>query len=127
MNLFIASMVALVVVDNAFYFIIFFEMMSLASYFLVISDQDDDAISAGLLYFLIAHAGSVLIMIAFFLLYRLSGSLEFAAFRQANPQPIMASVIFLLAFFGFGAKAGMLPLHGWLPRAHLLPLPMLLP
>ncbi|CNG30374.1 hydrogenase 4 subunit B [Yersinia enterocolitica] len=118
MNLFIASMVALVVVDNAFYFIIFFEMMSLASYFLVISDQDDDAISAGLLYFLIAHAGSVLIMIAFFLLYRLSGSLEFAAFRQANPQPIMASVIFLLAFFGFGAKAGMLPLHGWLPRAH---------
>lgn len=118
MNLFIASMVALVVVDNAFYFIIFFEMMSLASYFLVISDQDDDAISAGLLYFLIAHAGSVLIMIAFFLLYRLSGSLEFAAFRQANPQPIMASIIFLLAFFGFGAKAGMLPLHGWLPRAH---------
>ena len=57
-------------------------------------------------------------MIAFFLLYRLSGSLEFAAFRQANPQPVMASVIFLLAFFGFGAKAGMLPLHGWLPRAH---------
>ncbi|MGK4443502.1 hydrogenase 4 subunit B [Yersinia enterocolitica] len=118
MNLFIASMVALVVVDNAFYFIVFFEMMSLASYFLVISDQDDDAIDAGLLYFLIAHAGSVLIMIAFFLLYRLSGSLEFAAFRQANPQPIMASIIFLLAFFGFGAKAGMLPLHGWLPRAH---------
>lgn len=118
MNLFIASMVALVVVDNAFYFIIFFEMMSLASYFLVISDQDDDAISAGLLYFLIAHAGSVLIMIAFFLLYRQSGSLEFAAFRQTHPQPLMASIIFLLAFFGFGAKAGMLPLHGWLPRAH---------
>ncbi|CNH67259.1 hydrogenase 4 subunit B [Yersinia intermedia] len=118
MNLFIASMVALVVVDNAFYFIIFFEMMSLASYFLVISDQDDDAISAGLLYFLIAHAGSVLIMIAFFLLYRQSGSLEFAAFRQVHPEPVMASAIFLLAFFGFGAKAGMLPLHGWLPRAH---------
>lgn len=57
MNLFIASMVALVVTDNAFYFIILFEVMSLSSYFLVISDQDDEAINAGLLYFLIAHAG----------------------------------------------------------------------
>lgn len=118
MNLFIASMVALVVTDNAFYFIILFEVMSLSSYFLVISDQDDEAINAGLLYFLIAHAGSVLIMVAFFLLYRASGSLDFADFRQAKLPPLQASVVFLLAFFGFGAKAGMLPLHGWLPRAH---------
>lgn len=49
MNLFIASMVALVVTDNAFYFIILFEVMSLSSYFLVISDQDDEAINAVLL------------------------------------------------------------------------------
>lgn len=118
MNLFIASMVALVVVDNAFYFIILFEMMSLSSYFLVISDQDEEAINAGLLYFLIAHAGSVLIMIAFFLLYRHSDSLDFADFRQATLSAPQASIVFLLAFFGFGAKTGMLPLHGWLPRAH---------
>ncbi|ACS85087.1 hydrogenase 4 subunit B [Musicola paradisiaca] len=118
MNLFIASMVALVVVDNAFYFIVLFEVMSLSSYFLVISDQDEEAISAGLLYFLIAHAGSVLIMMAFFLLYRHSNSLDFADFRQASLSAPQASVVFLLAFFGFGAKAGMLPLHGWLPRAH---------
>lgn len=122
MNTFIASMVILMVMDNAFYFIIFFEMMSLASYFLVISEQNEEAISAGLLYFFIAHAGSVLIMIAFFLMYRESGSLSFESFRQVAQagqySPWMASVIFLLAFFGFGAKAGMLPLHGWLPRAH---------
>ncbi|RLM23883.1 hydrogenase 4 subunit B [Brenneria alni] len=118
MNLFIASMVALVVTDNAFYFIILFEVMSLSSYFLVISDQDEEAINAGLLYFLIAHAGSVLIMIAFFLLYRYSNSLDFADFRQAALSAPQASTVFLLAFFGFGAKAGMLPLHGWLPRAH---------
>ncbi|WJV52308.1 hydrogenase 4 subunit B [Pectobacteriaceae bacterium CE90] len=118
MNLFIASMVALVVVDNAFYFIILFEVMSLSSYFLVISEQNEEAVSAGLLYFLIAHAGSVLIMIAFFLLYRHSGSLDFADFRKASLSAPQASVVFLLAFFGFGAKAGMLPLHGWLPRAH---------
>lgn len=118
MNLFIASMVGLVVMDNAFYFIILFEAMSLASWFLVISSQDDESVSAGLLYFFIAHAGSVLIMIAFFLMWRESGSLEFESFRHLQLSPVSASVVFLLAFFGFGAKAGMLPLHSWLPRAH---------
>lgn len=118
MNLFIASMVGLVVMDNAFYFIILFEAMSLASWFLVISEQDRESVSAGLLYFFIAHAGSVLIMIAFFLMWRESGSLEFTAFRQLSLSPTLSSIVFLLAFFGFGAKAGMLPLHSWLPRAH---------
>lgn len=118
MNLFIGSMIALVTVDNALYFLVFFEMMSLASYFLVITEQDDEAINAGLLYFLIAHGGSVLIMIAFFILYSYSGSMDFDSFRQAELPESVASVVFLLAFFGFGAKAGMIPLHGWLPRAH---------
>ncbi|WP_392561053.1 hydrogenase 4 subunit B [Orbus sturtevantii] len=118
MNLFIASMVMLMVVDNAFYFIIFFEIMSLASYFLVISEQDEKAIKAGFIYFLIAHVGSVLIMASFFLLYFQSGSLNFASFRTLDCSPVMSSIIFLLAFFGFGAKAGMMPLHGWLPKAH---------
>jgi hydrogenase-4 component B len=118
MNLFIASMVALVVIDNAFYFLVFFEAMSLASYFLVIFDQDREAVNAGFLYFLIAHAGSVLILTAFFILYSYSGSLDFASFRALHMTGPLASLVFLLAFFGFGAKAGMVPLHGWLPRAH---------
>lgn len=118
MNLFVASMVGLVVMDNAFWFIVLFEMMSLASWFLVIADQDDESIHAGLLYFFIAHAGSVLIMVAFFLMWRQSGSLDFDSFRQLQLSPGLASAVFLLAFFGFGAKAGMLPLHSWLPRAH---------
>jgi hydrogenase-4 component B len=85
---------------------------------LVITDQDDESIHAGLLYFFIAHAGSVLIMVAFFLMWRQSGSLDFASFRELSLSPGVASAVFLLAFFGFGAKAGMLPLHSWLPRAH---------
>ncbi|VDY32836.1 Hydrogenase-4 component B [Morganella morganii] len=84
----------------------------------MIADQDDKSIRAGLLYFFIAHAGSVLIMIAFFLMWRESGSLDFDSFRQLSLSPAMASVVFLLGFFGFGAKAGMLPLHSWLPQAH---------
>lgn len=118
MNLFVGSMVALVTVDNALYFLVFFELMSLASYFLVVTEQDEDSVSAGLLYFLIAHAGSVLIMIGFFILYSHTGSMDFESFRHAELSTPVASIVFLLCFFGFGAKAGMIPLHGWLPRAH---------
>ncbi len=118
MNIFIASMVALLVMDNAFWFIVLFEMMSLSSRFLVIARQDKTSINAGMLYFFIAHAGSVLIMIAFLLMGRESGSLDFASFRTLSLSPGLASAVFLLAFFGFGAKAGMMPLHSWLPRAH---------
>ncbi|WP_284738041.1 proton-conducting transporter transmembrane domain-containing protein, partial [Escherichia coli] len=108
MNLFIASMVALLVMDNAFWFIVLFEMMSLSSWFLVIARQDKTSINAGMLYFFIAHAGSVLIMIAFLLMGRESGSLDFASFRTLSLSPGLASAVFLLAFFGFGAKAGMM-------------------
>ena len=118
MNLFIASMVALVTSDNAFYFLVFFEMMSLASYFLVLTEQDDNATNAGLLYFFIAHAGSVLIMIAFFIFYCYAGSFEFEGFRHTELSMPLAFTVFILAFLGFGAKAGMIPLHSWLPKAH---------
>lgn len=118
MHLFIASMMLVVVADNAFWFLIFFEMMSLASYFLVIFDQDEEAVGAGFLYFLVAHAGSVLIMAAFFILANQAGSFDFAAFRSAEIAEPLATIVFLLGFLGFGAKAGMIPLHIWLPRAH---------
>lgn len=87
MNIFIASMVALLVMDNAFWFIVLFEMMSLSSWFLVIARQDKTSINAGMLYFFIAHAGSVLIMIAFLLMGRESGSLDFASFRTLSLSP----------------------------------------
>lgn len=115
---FVASMVLVVVSDDAFWFLVFFEMMSLASYFLVIFDQNEEAVSAGFLYFLVAHAGSVAIMAAFFLMANAAGSFEFADFRAHRPGELAASVAFVLALLGFGAKAGMIPLHIWLPRAH---------
>jgi hydrogenase-4 component B len=118
MNLFIASMILVVLADNAFWFLIFFEMMSLASYFLVIFDRDEEGVSAGFLYFLVAHGGSVLIMAAFFTMANYAGSYDFAAFRAAAVPAPANSVVFLLAFLGFGAKAGIVPLHIWLPRAH---------
>ncbi len=118
MNLFIASMVMVVIVDNAFYFLLFWETMTITSYFLVVCERDKAAVDAGFLYFLIAHGFSMLVLLAFLLLFMRTGSLDFAAFRAATPPNGLASLIFLLAFFGFGAKAGMVPLHAWLPRAH---------
>jgi hydrogenase-4 component B len=117
-NIFVASMVAVVVADNAFWFLVFFEMMSLASYFLVIFDQDEEAVSAGFIYFLVAHAGSVAIMAGFFLMANAAGSLDFAAFRTTHPSALVGSIVFALSLLGFGAKAGLIPLHVWLPRAH---------
>ncbi|HEX8992460.1 MAG TPA: hydrogenase 4 subunit B [Anaerolineales bacterium] len=118
-NLFLAAMLMVVSVANAFYFLIFWEFMTLASYFLVIFEQEKkESVQAGYLYFLIAHIGTAMIMLAFFVLYRHTGSLDFASFRDGTISPATRNIVFLLAFFGFGAKAGIVPLHIWLPRAH---------
>src|SRR5439155_762485 len=73
---------------------------------------------AGFLYLLIAHLGAIAILLCFGVLHGGRGDYTFDALRAAQLQPEWASVAFLLAFFGFGAKAGMIPLHAWLPEAH---------
>ncbi|MBE3573367.1 MAG: hydrogenase 4 subunit B [Moorella humiferrea] len=118
-NLFIASMALVVTIGNAFYFLIFWEMMTLASYFLVCFDQEDEeGVKAGFIYLLMAHAGTAMIMLSFILFFVHTGTFDFASFRSANLPPATKHLAFLLAFFGFGAKAGIVPLHIWLPRAH---------
>jgi hydrogenase-4 component B len=118
-NLFMAAMLMVVIIANAFYFLIFWEMMTLASYFLVIFEgEKKDSILAGFLYMLVAHAGTALIMLAFFILYGSAGSFDFGAFRQTQLPSALRGLVFVLAFIGFGAKAGIVPLHIWLPRAH---------
>lgn len=117
-NLFISSMILVVTTDNAFYFLVFWELMTLVSYFLVCFEQTSEGIRAGFLYLVVAHAGAALIMISFILLYLHTGTFDFASFRTAHLSPLAQGLVFLLAFFGFGAKAGMMPLHIWLPEAH---------
>ncbi|MEG2006819.1 MAG: hydrogenase 4 subunit B [Raoultibacter sp.] len=118
MNLFIASMLLVIAADNAFWFLVFFELMSLTSYFLVIFEQNEKAIRGGFLYFVMAHIGFMLIMIAFLIMANLAGSFEFADFRILQLPMPLASLIFVLGFLGFGIKAGMFPFHSWLPQAH---------
>lgn len=118
---FLLAMLLLVSVRNAFYFLFFWELMSLASYFLVIFEHEKpEARSAGTLYLIMTHVGTAFITAAFWLLFVHTGSFSFEIFRQAAAtlSPVFKNAIFLSALIGFGTKAGMIPLHIWLPRAH---------
>lgn len=120
-NLFILAMVLVTAVQNAFYFLLFWELMSLASYFLVIFEHEkSEARDAGTLYLIMTHVGTAFIMAAFWLLYAHAGSFSFDSFRAASGSlPLVyKNVIFLAALVGFGTKAGVIPLHIWLPKAH---------
>ncbi len=120
-NSFILAMLLVVSVQNAFYFLFFWEWMSLASYFLVIFEHErPEARSAGTLYLIMTHAGTALIATAFWLLFLKTGSFSFEAFRAAGGSfsPGFKNAVFIAAFIGFGTKAGVIPLHIWLPQAH---------
>jgi len=119
MPLFVLGMLGVVVSDDAFTFMLFWELMSVSSYFLVTFHHENlENRKAGFIYLLMAHMAGLLILGSFAVLYAASGSFEFAAMRDAPISPLWASMAFLLAGFGFGTKAGIMPLHGWLPEAH---------
>ncbi len=120
-NAFIASMILVVTAHNALFFLIVWELMSLASYFLVIYERRETAsIKAGSLYFIMTHAGTAFIIFSFLLMYREAGSFDFEAIRAglATSSSSTQSAIFIPALIGFGVKAGIIPLHIWLPSAH---------
>ena len=118
-HVFLASMAFVLLADDAYFFMVAWETMALSSYFLVITDHKQAAIrSAGFLYLLIAHLGAIAILLCFGVLHGGHGDYSFDALRAAQLEPAWATVAFLLALFGFGAKAGILPLHAWLPEAH---------
>jgi len=117
-HVFIASMAMVLLADDAYAFMVFWETMALSSYFLVTSDHTKAEIRrAGFLYLLIAHVGAIGILLCFGLLHG-TGDYTFDTMRKVQLAPFWATVAFGLALFGFGAKAGMLPLHVWLPEAH---------
>ncbi|MBS1214418.1 MAG: dehydrogenase [Proteobacteria bacterium] len=118
-GLFVAGMELVLLADDAFSFMIAWEVMSVASYFLV-SFQHDHAANrrAAFLYLLMAEIGAIAIILAYGVLASFVGGLTFDAFRGASLSPLWASVAFVLALVGFGMKAGLVPLHVWLPEAH---------
>jgi len=119
-GLFLLSMYAVFYASNIVTFLISWETMSLSSYFLVVSDTRDEAAGrAGLIYAVMTHIGTAAIILAFMLLYGSTGSMDFATIKAgAGAVGAVKSAVFILAVLGFGTKAGIVPLHTWLPLAH---------
>ena len=118
-HVFLASMALVVLADDAYAFMVMWETMALSSFFLVIaSHRVEENRRAGYLYLLVAHVGAIGILLCFGVLQANTGDYTFANMRAQELTPFWASAAFLLALFGFGAKAGILPLHVWLPEAH---------
>ncbi len=118
-GLFLAGMLLVVLADDAFAFMVAWELMSLSSYFLVTYRHDQAANRrAGFLYLLMAHIGGLSILLGFAVLAAFAGGFDFAAMRAAEVPLAWRTIAFSLAFLGFGMKAGLVPLHAWLPEAH---------
>jgi len=116
---FVLGMQMLLLADDALVFMIFWEIMSLSGYFLVVyQHQHAGNRHAAFLYLLLAHVGALVILLAFGVLAAFGGGLTFAQMRAAPLSPLWATLAFAFAFLGFGTKAGMVPLHVWLPDAH---------
>jgi hydrogenase-4 component B len=121
LNVFLGCMAFLCCAGDAMTFLLCWEGMTLASYVLIVSDdREGENARAGLLYMVMAHGGTTLLLVAFLSLTERAGAFDFAALRAAagNLDGTTRTTLFFLALGGFAVKAGVVPLHVWLPRAH---------
>lgn len=118
-HVFLAAMAMVILADDAYLFMVAWETMALSSYFLVTSHHRIPEIRmAGFIYLVMAHVGAICILLCFGVLQGGSWHFTFDAMRGASLTPFLATTAFLLALLGFGAKAGLVPMHVWLPEAH---------
>jgi hydrogenase-4 component B len=114
-----AGMALLVVARNSILFLFGWEVMALSAYFLVSTEgHKKEAREAGWLYLVATHCATLCLFALFALLHAASGSYTLAPLEQESLTPGLATAIFVLAVAGFGLKAGVMPLHVWLPSAH---------
>lgn len=120
-NLLLLSLVLIIAAADAIVFLMAWEAMAFLSYMMVNFDYEDPhVVRSSFLMLAVSELGTIGILVAFLLLYQIAGSFGFSALRgaAASLSLPLRSAVFLLAFFGFGAKAGVLPLQLWLPEAH---------
>ena len=116
---FLAAMNLVVLAADAFTFLFAWEFMSLSSWALVMAHHRRRGnADAGYLYLIMASLGTLVLLFAFGVLAGPSGEYTFAVMRQAAPSAGVAAVVLVLALIGAGSKAGLVPLHVWLPLAH---------
>jgi formate hydrogenlyase subunit 3/multisubunit Na+/H+ antiporter MnhD subunit len=118
-NVFLAAMALVVVARQAVLFVVAWEVMSLASYVLVSSERASAEVArASLVYLIASHIGAVLILAFFLLLGARAHGFDFDALGSTTLSPRVTALLLVLALVGFGIKAGLVPLHVWLPEAH---------
>ena len=116
---FCAAMNAVLLADDAFGFLFFWELMSLGSWALVVSRHEDaDARKAGYVYLVMAAIGTVALLFAFGGMAGASGGYAFDSIRANHLTPFVSALVLAAALIGTGSKAGIMPLHAWLPLAH---------
>ncbi|OQY10232.1 MAG: hydrogenase [Fusobacteriia bacterium 4572_132] len=116
-SILIVSMILVVIANNLITFAFAWEIMSLSAFFLVIYDYNKEEVrKAGYIYFVFTHIGGMAIFAAFGLIYSYTKSFGFDTI--GNIPDNIKLIAFILAFIGFGSKAGLFPLHVWLPYAH---------
>jgi hydrogenase-4 component B len=116
---FLAGMTVVVLADDAFTFLVSWEFMSLSSWALVMAHHRvGDNIRAGYVYLIMASFGTLALLLTFGLLAGPDGGYAFADMRGGHPSAALAASILVLALIGAGSKAGLVPLHVWLPLAH---------
>ncbi len=116
-SMFVLSMLLLVAADNSFAFLFFWEVMSLTSFFLVMSEWDKkETQKSGLFYFIMTQMSTVFLLFGFLAIYGVTGSFDIRPITGVSPA--INTAIFLALFVGFSIKAGVMPFHKWLPYAH---------
>src|SRR5579864_3914118 len=116
---FLAAMNLVVLADDAFTFLLSWEFMSLTSWAMVMAHhRDADNRRAGFIYLVMASFGTFTLMLAFGLLAGPTGGYAFEVMRTDQHAPLIAALVLTLALLGAGSKAGLVPLHVWLPLAH---------
>jgi hydrogenase-4 component B len=116
---FLAGMNLVLLADDAFSYLLCWEFMSLASWALVMAHHREPGnAKAGYIYLVMASFGTLALLLAFGLLAGPAGDYGFAAIRSAQHTPYVATLVLILMLLGAGSKAGLVPLHVWLPLAH---------
>lgn len=112
----LGATLGVVMAGDFFTLFLFFELMTLSSFVLVIHEQDREAMKAGILYLYLGIAGGLALLFGIMLLYSATGSVDIVpVFEQLGGHKTLIYILFLI---GFGIKAGLVPLHIWLPMAH---------
>jgi formate hydrogenlyase subunit 3/multisubunit Na+/H+ antiporter MnhD subunit len=116
---YLAAMNLVVLADDAFSFLVAWEFMSLSSWALVLANhRAPENARAGYVYLVMATIGTLALLLAFGVMAGPEGGYAFAAMRAHHPPPFTGAMVLLLALVGAGSKAGLIPLHVWLPLAH---------